>query len=349
MKAVIAMSGGVDSSVAAALMLERGCTCIGVTLKLYGEGSRCCSLKDVNDAKDTAHRLGIPHYTLNFTEAFENEVIRRFIGVYESGGTPNPCIDCNRYIKWKALLLRSRQLDFDSIATGHYARVEKDGNGRALLRRSKDPKKDQTYVLYALTQEELAHTVFPLGDMTKEEARKIALEKNFVNAKKEDSQDICFVSGGGYGTFIETYTGKKYPRGDIVDAGGKVLGSHRGIVRYTIGQRRRLGVALNYPAYVCAKSAERNTVTLGPESSLYSKAFTASDINLIAVNRIERPMRVTVKTRYLSKEAGAVAEQTGDNSLRVELDEPERALTPGQAAVLYDGEYVIGGGTIDPA
>ncbi|MDR0600797.1 MAG: tRNA 2-thiouridine(34) synthase MnmA, partial [Treponema sp.] len=248
---------------------------------------------------------------------------------------------------WKALLLRSRQLDFDSVATGHYARVEKDGSGRFLLRRARDPKKDQTYVLYALTQEELARTVFPLGDMTKEEVRKIAGKKRFINAQKEDSQDICFVADGDYGTFIETYTGKKHPPGNIMDGEGKVLGRHRGIIRYTIGQRRGLGVALNYPAYVCAKSAGHNTVTLGPESSLYSRAFTAADINLIALRRIEKPMRVTVKTRYLSKETDAVVEQTDGASIRVELAEPLRAVTPGQAAVLYDGEYVIGGGTIN--
>jgi tRNA-specific 2-thiouridylase len=346
-KAVIAMSGGVDSSVAAALMLEKGHECIGLTLKLYNEGSRCCSLKDVNDARGVAFALGIPHYTLNFTEAFENEVIRRFVETYESGATPNPCIDCNRYIKWKALVLRARQLEFDIVATGHYARVEKDRGGRFLLKKARDSKKDQTYVLYPLTQEELAVTAFPLGDMTKEEVRTIAGEKNFINAKKGDSQDICFVPGGNYGTFIETYRGKKSAEGNIVDGEGRILGRHRGLIRYTLGQRRGLGVACNYPVYVSAKSVAENTVTLGPERSLYSKALTAGNINLIAVERMEKPMRLSVKTRYLSQEAAAVAEQTGGDSIRVEFDEAQRAVTPGQAAVFYDGEYVIGGGTIE--
>jgi tRNA-specific 2-thiouridylase len=346
-KAIIAMSGGVDSSVAAALMLERGHECIGLTLKLYNEGSRCCSLKDINDARDVAFRLGMPHYTLNFTEAFESEVIRRFVQTYESGATPNPCIDCNRYIKWKALVLRARQLEFDIVATGHYARIEKSSGGRFLLKKARDPKKDQTYVLYPLTQEELALTAFPLGDMTKEEVRAIAGEKNFINAKKEDSQDICFVPGGDYGTFIETYRGKKSAGGNIVDGEGRILGRHRGLIRYTIGQRRGLGVACNYPVYVSAKSVAENTVTLGPERSLYSKAFTAVNINLITVERIEKPMRLSVKTRYLAREAAATVEEIDGGSIRVEFDEAQRALTAGQAAVFYDGEYVVGGGTIE--
>jgi tRNA-specific 2-thiouridylase len=345
-KALVAMSGGVDSSVAAALMLERGCRCVGVTLKLYNEGSRCCSLWDINDAKDVAHKLGMPHYTLNFTDVFENEVIRRFVRIYESGATPNPCIDCNRYVKWRALTLRARQIGFDTIVTGHYARVEKNGGGRFLLRKARDGKKDQSYVLYPLTQEELARTVFPLGDLTKEEVRRMAAERKFINAKKGDSQDLCFVPDGDYGTFIETYTGKKSPEGDILDDRGSVIGRHRGIMRYTIGQRRGLGVACSRPVYVSAKSAGSNTITLGPEDSLYSKTIAVCDINLVAVPRIERPMRVRVKTRYLQEEAPAVAEQTGPDSLHVEFDEPQRAITPGQAAVLYDGDYVVGGGTI---
>jgi tRNA-specific 2-thiouridylase len=346
-KAVIAMSGGVDSSVAAAIMLEQGYECIGITLKLYNGESRCCSLADVNDAKAVAFRLGMPHYVLNFTGEFEERVIRRFVETYEQGATPNPCIDCNRSIKFNLLLLRARQLDFDCLVTGHYARVEQDrASGRFLLRKSLDDKKDQSYVLYCLTQEQLERSRFPLGELSKTEVRKIAEEKQFVNAAKSESQDICFVAGGDYGGFIEAYTGKSYPAGDILDLDGKKLGKHRGIIRYTIGQRRGLGVAANRPVYVAAKSVADNTVTLGPEGSLYSRSLIANDINLVACADIKRPMRVRVKTRYLQIEQSAVAEQIGEDTLYIEFENPQRAITAGQAAVLYDGDIVVGGGTI---
>ena len=346
-KAVIAMSGGVDSSVAAALMLEQGYECIGITLKLYKGESRCCSLQDVNDAKAVAFRLGMPHYVLNFTEEFDGQVIRRFVETYERGGTPNPCVDCNRYIKFNVLLLRARQLDFDFLVTGHYARVERDSaGGRFLLKKSLDEKKDQSYVLYCLTQEQLERSRFPLGNFSKGEVRHLAEAKGFINAAKSESQDICFVPDGDYGNFIEAYTGKTYPPGDITGIDGTVLGKHRGIIRYTIGQRRGLGVAANEPIYVAAKSVTHNTVTLGPDSSLYRKSLAANDINLIACERLEKPMRVKVKTRYLQLEQPALAEQTGADSLHIEFETPQRAITPGQAAVLYDGDVVIGGGTI---
>lgn len=357
------MSGGVDSSVAAALMLNSGYDCIGVTLKLYdgddmvpihrgccsGTPTRgCCSLEDVNDARNVAYRLNMAHYVLNFTEPFRDEVIRRFIDIYEKGGTPNPCIDCNRYIKFERLLYRARQLDFDLLVTGHYARIERDGaRGRWLLKKAADAKKDQSYVLYCLTQEQLERTRFPLGDLTKSQVREIAEERGFINAKKRDSQDICFVPDGDYGRFMETWTGKHYPEGNIIEYHtGKLLGTHRGIVRYTLGQRRGLGIARNEPMYVAAKSVADNTVTLGPAGSLYSKAFTVEALNLIACERIESPLRVKVKTRYQQQEQWAAAEQTGEDTLRVEFDEPQRAITPGQAAVLYDGDVVVGGGTI---
>jgi tRNA-specific 2-thiouridylase len=344
-KAAVAMSGGVDSSVAAALAREEGWDCVGLTLKLFDGGSRCCSLTDVNDARDAARRLGIPHYVLNFTGDFRDEVIRRFVETYESGGTPNPCIDCNRYIKFEKLLHRARQLDYGRLVTGHYARIEKSG-GRWLLKKARDEKKDQSYVLYCLTQAQLACSLFPLGGKTKEETRRIAAELGLLNAAKRDSQDICFVSGRDYGAFIEAWTGKRCPEGDILDLDRKTIGRHRGIVRYTLGQRRGLGVARNEPMYVAAKSAAYNTVTLGPESSLYSKTLIARDINLIALPALERPLRVKVKTRYLQREQRAVAEQTGADELRIEFDEPQRAITPGQSAVMYDGDTVIGGGVI---
>jgi tRNA-specific 2-thiouridylase len=368
------MSGGVDSSVAAWLMLEQGWDCVGVTLKLfdnddvnmegqgpgqysgscsYGAGAApdtrkgCCSLADVKDAKSVAHRLGIPHYVFNFADDFRSQVIRRFIETYEEGATPNPCIDCNRYIKFERLLRRALQIGFGVMVTGHYARTEKDaGGGRFLLRKALDSKKDQSYVLYAVTQEQLACCRFPLGSLTKREVRDIALAQGFVNADKRDSQDICFVPGGDYGSFIERYTGKHYPEGNVIDTNGLVIGRHKGFIRYTIGQRRGLGVAAGVPLYVAGKSATDNTVTLGPGSSLYTRYLTADRINLIACAELEKPIRVKVKTRYLQVEQEGVAEQTGADSIRVDFDKPQRAVTPGQAAVLYDGDVVIGGGTI---
>jgi tRNA-specific 2-thiouridylase len=346
-KIVIAMSGGVDSSVAAALLLEQGYECIGITLKLTKSESRCCSLQDVNDAKAVAFHLGIPHYVLNFTEEFDKQVIHRFIETYEQGATPNPCIDCNRSIKFNLLLLRTRQIDCDYLATGHYARVEQDSvSGRFLLRKAVDPKKDQSYVLYCLTQQQLERARFPLGELSKQQVRKIAEDKKLTTSAKGESQDICFVPDGDYGNFIEAYTGKTWPPGDIIDLEGKVIGRHRGIIRYTIGQRRGLGVAANTPIYVAQKSVAHNTVTLGPDSSLYQKSLNAKDINLIACARIDKPLRVTVKTRYLQTEQPATAEQTGEDGLHIEFDSPQRAITPGQAAVLYDGDIVVGGGTI---
>jgi tRNA-specific 2-thiouridylase len=355
------MSGGVDSSVAAALMLKEGCDCIGVTLKLYKGEDRaedaapgpktrrrgCCSLADVNDARQAAYRLGMPHYVLNFTESFRNEVIRRFVETYEAGATPNPCIDCNRYIKFEQLLYRAGQLDFDLLVTGHYARIERDGgSGRFLLKKAADLKKDQSYVLYCLSQEQLEKTRYPLGGRNKSQVREIAGELGFANAEKPDSQDICFVPDGDYGGFMERRAGKPYPGGNIVDKSGKILGRHRGLVRYTIGQRRGLGVAMNEPAYVTAKDMAANTLTLGPEADLYSKTLRAGNINLIALPRLERPVRVRVKTRYLQAEQWARAEQTGEDEILMEFDETQRALTPGQAAVMYDGDTVVGGGTI---
>jgi tRNA-specific 2-thiouridylase len=363
-KALIAMSGGVDSSVAAWLMLEQGYECIGVTLKLFNnddvDGTEqhshasgtaahkgCCSLADINDARSVAHRLDIPHYVLNFGDDFRDQVIRRFIKTYEEGATPNPCIDCNRYIKFERLLERSKQLGFDTIVTGHYARVEKDpGSGRFLLKKAVDQKKDQSYVLYATTREQLSCCRFPLGNLTKQEVRVIAEERGFINAAKHDSQDICFVPDGDYGSFIERYTGKHFPPGDILDSKGVVIGRHCGLVRYTLGQRRGLGVAAGTPLYVAGKSLEDNTITLDSGEALYTSFLTADRINLIACEKLEKPLKVRVKTRYLQTEQDGVLEQTGEDSIRVDFDKPQRAVTPGQAVVCYDGDVVVGGGTI---
>jgi tRNA-specific 2-thiouridylase len=369
------MSGGVDSSVAAHLMQEGGYECIGITLKLFSSGDiegeddssaalnansahkgccsgttahirkGCCSLEDVNDAREVAYRLGMPHYVLNFADDFKKEVIGRFIDAYERGATPNPCIDCNRHIKFDRLLKRAKQLEFDFIVTGHYARVEKSGT-RYVLKKAIDHSKDQSYVLFATTQAQLSCTRFPLGSLTKGEVRKIAEAQGFINAQKHDSQDICFVPDRDYAAFIERYTGRPAREGAVLSLDGKVLGRHKGIIRYTIGQRRGLGIALNEPVYVASKSVADNTVTLGPEASLYTQSLTANNINLIAYERLEKPVRVRVKTRYLQAEQGGIAEQLDNDSIRVVFDKPQRAVTPGQAAVLYDGDVVVGGGTI---
>ncbi|MBQ8187245.1 MAG: tRNA 2-thiouridine(34) synthase MnmA, partial [Clostridia bacterium] len=290
-KAIIAMSGGVDSSVAACLMKQRGFDCIGVTMKLFANEDigiprehSCCSLDDVEDARSVARMLGIPYYVFNFSDRFREDVIARFISAYENGRTPNPCIDCNRYLKFDKLYHRAKELDRDFVVTGHYARIEQDTEtGRYLLKKAVDPAKDQSYVLYSLTQEQLAHTLFPLGSMTKPDVRKIAEEQGFINARKHDSQDICFVQNGSYADFIEEHTGRSYPAGNFVDRDGNILGRHRGIIRYTIGQRKGLGLALPEPMYVYAVNPSDNTVMLGKESELYTRELTAKDINLISL------------------------------------------------------------------
>ncbi|MFA7073659.1 MAG: tRNA 2-thiouridine(34) synthase MnmA [Endomicrobiaceae bacterium] len=354
MKAMVAMSGGVDSSVAAYITKQHGFETIGVTLKLFtneeigvsGEKT-CCSLKDVEDARNVCFKIGIHHYVFNFTGSFKEAVINRFIKSYENGFTPNPCIDCNRYIKFEKLLERAVNLGFAYIVTGHYGIIEHDGvSDRFILKKALDDTKDQSYFLYSLTQEQLSKTLLPLGKMKKSEIRKIAECQGFVNAKKHDSQDICFVSGGNYVDFIEKYTGKKYDSGDFIDGSGKVIGRHNGIINYTIGQRRGLGLFYHKPLFVCSKDTVKNTVRLGNEEDLYSKNLTAADINLIACENINKPLKVKAKIRYNQKEQSAVVEQISENKLRVEFDVEQRAVTKGQAVVLYDGDIVIGGGTI---
>ncbi len=352
-KAIIAMSGGVDSSVAAYLIKERGMECIGATMRLYNNEDiglsrtkTCCSLDDVEDARSVAFKLGIPYYVFNFTDDFGHEVIDRFVKGYECGATPNPCIDCNRYIKWKKLFLRMKELSYDYVVTGHYARIEKAENGRYLLKKGLDDAKDQSYVLYAMTQEQLAHTLLPLGGLEKTEVRKIAEENGFVNAKKHDSQDICFVPDGDYAKFIENHTGKTYPEGDFVDRDGNVLGRHKGLIRYTIGQRKGLGLALKKPGYVLYKDMDKNQVVLGDNKDLFTKTFLANDFNWIAFDAPQEPIRAKVKTRYKQKEQWATIRANSDGTVTVTFDEPQRAITVGQAAVLYDGDMVLGGGTI---
>lgn len=353
-KALIAMSGGVDSSVAAALMQEKGFECIGVTMKLYTNEeagicreNTCCSLDDVEDARAVATDLGMPYYVFNFTEDFSRQVIDRFVRTYENGGTPNPCIDCNRYMKHEKLYQRAAELGCDTIVTGHYARIVRDpGSGRFLLKKARNLEKDQSYVLYFLSQEQLAHTMFPLGDFaSKEEVRALAEKHGFVNARKHDSQDICFVVNGDYGDFIEHYTGKTFAPGNFVDTEGNVLGRHNGLIRYTIGQRKGLGLALPQPMYVCGKSLKDNTVILTAGPALYSDALIADSFNWIYPEP-PHPIEVTIKTRYQAKEVPGTAEIRPDGSVLIRFSNPERAIASGQAVVLYDGENVVGGGTI---
>lgn len=353
-KAIIAMSGGVDSSVAAFLMKNQGYECLGVTMKLIqnddiviSKGHSCCSLEDINDARNVAYTLGIPYYVFNFSSRFKEDVIERFINAYENGTTPNPCIDCNRYLKFDKLFARAKELDYEYVVTGHYSQIVYDENrGRYLLKKSIDLEKDQSYVLYSITQEQLAHTLLPLGNMHKTEVRAIAQEQGFINAIKHDSQDICFVPNGRYADFIEHHTGKKYPEGDFIDKDGKILGHHKGIIRYTIGQRKGLGLSLPEPMYVSSVNPIDNTVTLGFEEDLYSKSLTAKNINLISVPVIDTPTRFKVKVRYRQSEQWAMVTQTDEDILAIEFETPQRAITKGQAVVIYDGDIVVGGGTI---
>lgn len=353
-KAIIAMSGGVDSSVAAYLTKAQDFDCMGVTMKLFHNedigiprAHSCCSLDDVEDARSVARTLDIPFHVFNFSERFEDRVVSPFITAYENGITPNPCVDCNRYLKFDQLYHRAKELGYDYVVTGHYARIEQDAvSGRYLLKKALDTNKDQSYALYAMTQEQLAHVLFPLGSMKKPEVRAIAKEQGFLNAKKHDSQDLCFVQNGGYADFIEQRTGKIYPAGDFIDRNGNVLGRHSGVIRYTVGQRRGLGLSFPEPMYVCAVNPAENTVTLGKEAGLYSRILTAGEINLVSVPNIEKAMRLKAKVRYRQTEQWATVLQTQEDTLKVEFDEPQRAVTKGQAVVLYDGDTVVGGGTI---
>jgi len=343
-KYLVGMSGGVDSSVAALLLQKNGFECIGGTMNLYTGGTEY--MEELQDASDAASRLGILHISLDASEDFENKVIRPFVQVYECGGTPNPCITCNRTMKFTRMYQFARELGCDGIATGHYARIEQREDGRWLLKKGRDENKDQSYFLYVMTQEILSYTQFPVGDLTKEQVRSLAEDYGLINARKRDSQDICFVPDGDYEAFIRRYTGKDYPAGDFVDKDGCVLGRHKGIIGYTIGQRRGLGVSSEKPLYVCRKCVEDNSILLTGNDELYTKELYADGLNLITEDCLSGAIRCKARIRYRHREQPATVTQLDSDRIKVVFDEPQRAVTGGQAVVLYDGDTVIGGGTI---
>jgi len=340
-----AMSGGVDSSAAALLLVREGHDVAGVTLKLSGS-----TQEGIEDARSAASRLGIPHSVLDMTACFQAEVVEPFVRAYEAGLTPNPCVECNRRIKFGALLQKAEELGWDKLATGHYARVDCDaGSGRWLLRKALRPEKDQSYVLAVLTQAQLSRALFPLGGVSKEEVRAIAADAGLSNARKGDSQDICFVPDGDYGAFIRRYTGRDYPAGPFLDESGMVLGQHTGIIDYTVGQRRGLGVSSNAGRlYVKQLRPGDNAVVLSGSAALFSRTLTANRLNLIPCQRLDGPARLSAKLRYRMAEQPCTVEQTGADTVRVTFDQPQRAAAPGQTVVFYDGDLVVGAATILP-
>lgn len=351
---VVGMSGGVDSSVAAYLLKEEGYHVIGVTMEIWKKDSTdvveceggCCGISAVEDARRVAQKLDIPHYVMNFRDVFQEKVIDYFVKEYELGHTPNPCIACNRYMKWEALLQRSLEIGADYIATGHYARIAKLPNGRYAIQNSCSARKDQTYALYNLTQWQLEHTLMPVGAYEKDEIRAIANEQGLFVANKPDSQEICFIPDNNYKNFLEKETGKKAVSGNFVDTSGKVLGMHQGITHYTIGQRKGLGMAFGYPVFVSEIRPETNEVVLGRSQEVFSDRLKASDLHYMAVNKFVRGQRMLAKIRYADPGAICTIEDIHDDEITVVFDEKARAITPGQAVVFYENGYVLGGATI---
>ena len=364
----VAMSGGVDSSAVAAMLRAEGRTVIGLTMQLWNQRrlaghagmpesvqGRCCSIDDVYDARRVAETLGIPYYVVNHEERFERDVVRPFVEEYLAGRTPIPCSLCNNHLKFDQLLIVARQIGADQVATGHYAQVNFDGErGRWLLKRPVDRAKDQTYFLFGLTQEQLSRTLFPLGGMTKPDVRELARKHNLVIAEKPDSQEICFVPGGDYKRFLEAYLNEQGETpadvgGEMVTTDGKVIGEHAGVHNFTVGQRKGLGVATGSPLYVIQIKNDTRQVVVGKDEELYSRTMLTRRVNLISTEELREPMRVAVKIRHKHQPAAATIEPAAAGDVRVTFDEPQRAVTPGQAAVFYDDEIVVGGGWIEPS
>lgn len=354
-RVVVGMSGGVDSSVAAYLLKKQGYEVTGVTMQIWqdedaaaaAENGGCCGLSAVDDARRVAQMLDIPYYVMNFREDFKKYVIDYFVEEYLNGRTPNPCNACNRYVKWESLLRRSLQIGADYIATGHYARVEQLANGRYAVKNSVTAAKDQTYALYALTQEQLARTLMPIGDYTKDEIRRIAAEAGLPVAHKPDSQDICFVPDGDYAAFLDREAGDRVPGpGNFVSMDGEVLGTHRGITHYTIGQRKGLNLAMGHPVFVAAIRPEKNEVVIGEDADIRSNVIICEHVNYMAMENLDAPRRALAKIRYAHEGSPCLLEKLPDGRVKCTFDEPVRAATPGQAAVFYEDGYVLGGGII---
>lgn len=354
-KVVVGMSGGVDSSVAAYLLKKQGYDVIGVTMQIWEdeeqqrteENGGCCGLSAVDDARRVADRLEIPYYVMNFKQEFQEKVVDYFVEEYLAGRTPNPCIACNRYVKWESLLKRSMEIGADYIATGHYARIAKLPNGRFAIRNSVTARKDQTYALYNLTQFQLAHTLMPIGEYEKDQVRRIAQEAGLPVAAKPDSQDICFVPDGDYAAFLKKKAGERMPgEGDFVTRDGTVLGKHKGITHYTIGQRKGLGLSMGEPVFVSELRPKTNQVVVGEEPQVFKKELLCDHLNFMGMEDLEEPRRVWAKVRYAHKGQWCRIERQGRDLIRAEFEEPVRAITPGQAVVFYEGEYVLGGGII---
>lgn len=351
------MSGGVDSSVAAALLVEAGYEVIGITMNIWPsaktaeEAERfggCCSLSATDDAKKVAYRLGIPHYTFDFREIFKQEVIEDFVSEYRRGRTPNPCIRCNQFVKFQALLHKAMAIGADYVATGHYARIEfDDAKGRYLLKKGLDRSKDQSYVLYVLTQDQMAHTLFPIGHLTKDETRRKAAKLGLSVAEKKESQEICFVPDKNYPKFVGEYVPGSERPGPIYDKQGNVLGVHKGIIHYTIGQRKGLGISSPVPLYVIAIKEEEDAIIVGTKEDLGKTTLVAYDVNMISIPELIEPMNVKAKIRYKAPESPATISPMPEGRVKVEFEHPQAAITPGQAVVFYEGDIVVGGGTIE--
>ncbi len=349
---VVGMSGGVDSSVAAYLLKEQGYRVIGVTMQIWqdettaGPEGGCCGVSAVEDARRVAASLEIPYYVMNFKQEFERAVIDYFVSEYQKGRTPNPCIACNRYVKWESLLKRSMEIGADYIATGHYARVLRLPNGRFTLQKSVTDAKDQTYALYNLTQDQLSRTLMPVGDYDKESVRRIADRIGLAVANKPDSQEICFVPDQDYSGFIDRYTGTKAKPGNFVDTAGNVIGRHCGITHYTVGQRKGLGLAMGHPVFVTEIRPDTNEVVIGGNEDVFTDRLYADRLNFMSIGRLDGAMRVMAKIRYNHKGAPCTVRMVGEDLAECVFEEPVRAVTPGQAVVFYQEDFVVGGGTI---